>query len=85
MARLTDRAAQQLKQTLDRAQAPPDTAVRFVRSGAGAMLRFDDQHADDERLDFDGRTVLVLDPDTAEFVGNRVLDHENGQFHILEE
>jgi len=58
---ITDSAAEYLAGLLAEAEASPDIAIRFLRSGRALALRLDYVGGKDARFDHRGRVILTLD------------------------
>jgi hypothetical protein len=75
MASITEAAARALEIALGGPDERGDVDVaRMVRSGAGWNLQRDREMPGDECVEWDGRTILVLDPETASALAGTVLD-----------
>jgi hypothetical protein len=75
MASVTETAARALEFALGGPDERGDVAVaRVVRSGAGWKLQRDREMPGDECVEWDGRTILVLDPETSIALAGAVLD-----------
>lgn len=77
---ITERAGVKLAAFLERANAGPDTCVRYD----GGQLRLGDAQCSDLLFEFGGRTVLAVDPSVAEAAAGRKLDYESGKFCFVE-
>lgn len=71
---VTDDAARHLATLLERAEASQEVAVRIVATRGGLRMRLDEEGAEDETVEFEGRKVLVMGPQTAEALEDRILD-----------
>lgn len=74
MASVTEAAARALDAALAGPEDGGDAVARMVRSGDGWNLKRDRQMPGDECFEWDGRTVLVLDPETSSALAGAVLD-----------
>ena len=73
MLTITDAAANHLSEILNEAAAPEGSAVRFLVSREGLSLEIDSPREDDQSIEHDGRTVLVMDPQVAELLSDKTL------------
>ncbi|MEO8676630.1 MAG: hypothetical protein ABI569_13715 [Casimicrobiaceae bacterium] len=77
MVNMTEAVGAYLEAVLKRAHAPRDAAVRIELSGSEALSpKIDHARPDDARLLHHGRTVLVLDARTSEYLDRSMLDVE---------
>ena len=76
---LTDAAREHLRSLLDQAEAPQGADARVVHEEEGLTLSIDQPREDDERFEYEGRTVLLLDPQVAEALDGQTLDVEQGE------
>jgi Fe-S cluster assembly iron-binding protein IscA len=74
MLKVTERAAQFLSQVLEQESAGPDRAVRLVQAGHGWRIQFDSEASDDYRVEYDGKTVLVVDATVAGALSDTTMD-----------
>jgi hypothetical protein len=75
MASITEAAARALEAALGAPDEWGDVAVaRIVRSGSGWRVRRDREKPEDECVEWDGRTILVLDPEMSNTLAGTVLD-----------
>lgn len=74
MASVTQAAARVLEAALGGADDGGFSVARMVRSGDGWNLQRGRERPGDECVEWDGRTILVLDPETADALAGAVLD-----------
>lgn len=75
MVKMTDAVGTYLTTMLEQANAPPSAAIRIELHGDDALAPLiDDPRPDDARLEYQGRTVLVLDARTNAFLAESMLD-----------
>jgi hypothetical protein len=74
MANVTEAAARVLEAVLGGMDDGGCAVARMVRSGAGWNLQRGREMPGDECVEWDGRTLLVLDPDASDALGDAVLD-----------
>jgi Fe-S cluster assembly iron-binding protein IscA len=74
MFTLSEAAGQHLTEILDEVDAPPNAAIRFVINEENLELALDQQQSEDEAVEHEGATVLVLDPEVAELLDGRTLE-----------
>ena len=75
MFTITQAAGEFLTKTLEKANAPLDTAVRLVLKDDEALQpTLDTVRAGDASFDHDGRKVLLLDARACEYLGDTKLD-----------
>jgi len=73
MLTLSEAAGSLLGQLLDKAEAPEDSAVRFVSGSSGLNMKVDKPHPGDAKFTHEGKTVLVLDERISELLAERTL------------
>ncbi len=77
MVNMTAAVGAYLEAVLERAHAPMDAAVRLELQGDEALApKIDHALPDDVRFLHHGRTVLVLDARTSEYLDHSMLDVE---------
>jgi hypothetical protein len=75
MANVTEAAARVIEAALGGPDARGDVDVaRMVRSGTGWSLQRGREMPGDECVEWEGRTILALDPETASDLAGTVLD-----------
>ncbi|MGD2108868.1 MAG: hypothetical protein PVI86_05690 [Phycisphaerae bacterium] len=74
---ITDRAGRILASMLEQLRVPPEKAVRYLANGGNGKLAIDVQDPADLAFEHGGRTVLVVDPDSARGVADRQLDYQD--------
>jgi hypothetical protein len=74
MASVTEAAARVLEAALGGTDDGSYAVARMVRSGTGWNLQRDRELPGDECVEWDGRTLLVLDPDASDALADAVLD-----------
>jgi Fe-S cluster assembly iron-binding protein IscA len=74
MLTVTEPASAHLAKLLDDAEAPDGAAARFVSGEEGLALQLDQPKDDDQTVDHQGRTVLLLDPEIADLLQDKTLD-----------
>ena len=73
---LTEAAGGYLTAVLDNANASEDTAIRFVLEGNTLTPKLDNARPGDEKFDYAGRMVLVLDVQVSQALDDSALDVE---------
>jgi hypothetical protein len=71
---VTETASIRLAQKLTGKGTGDNVAMRFVRKQRGWKLRPDTPGSDDVAFAHEGRTVLVLGPQAAQLLADRILD-----------
>jgi Fe-S cluster assembly iron-binding protein IscA len=74
MLTITESAGSHLAQLLSESDAPEDAAVRIAHDQEGWSLLLDNADPEDQRFEHEGRTVLVIDNESAELLGDVTLD-----------
>lgn len=74
MLNVTSAARAFLSDILERADAPPECAVRILVESGKLSAAIDRERDGDETFVHDGSTVLVLDVETATVLVDRTLD-----------
>jgi Fe-S cluster assembly iron-binding protein IscA len=74
MASITEAAARALEAALGGRDDRGYAVARMVRSGAAWSLKRDREMPGDECIEWEGRTILVLDPETSSALAGTVLD-----------
>lgn len=74
MLTMTEAAGTHLQNMLDKADAPDDAALRFVPGQQGLEITMDKPRDNDQQIEHDGRTVLLLDEQLAEKLDGHTLD-----------
>jgi hypothetical protein len=74
MFSITDAAGEYLTALLDNANASEETAIRFVLEGTTLTPKLDSARPGDVTFDYDDRTVLVLDAQVSDTLGDATLD-----------
>ena len=82
MLTVTETASAQLAQILKEQDAPEDIAIRFVPEGQGIALRQDSERAGDTTFQHQDRTVLLLDAQVSELLGEATLSVEGAQLTL---
>ena len=77
MINLTDAASEHLANLLEESDVPDENAVRLVMGAEGLSLATDEPGEADTKFDHNGKTVLVLDAQVTEALGDRTLDVED--------
>ena len=81
MLTVTEAASAHLAGMLENADAPDGHAIRVVPSQGSIALQLDTPNSEDQAVEHGGRTVLVLDNQVQQMLGERTLDMdqtENG-------
>ena len=78
MFSMTEAAGGYLTRMLEEAQAPQDTAVRFVLDANQVKPTLDKPRPGDQALDHAGRKVLLLDTQVQKALATSVLDIQDG-------
>ncbi len=73
MLMVTESAAAHLAKLLDEAGAAEGVAARITVTAQSLRLAMDNPHPDDETFEHGERTVLLLDPQTYDSIGDRTL------------
>ena len=75
MVLVTNRAAEVLRATLQKADPEPGQALRLVPRPEGRFrLRLDDERKGDQVVKAAGEKILVMSPDAAEALSGAVID-----------
>lgn len=74
MFTITDAAGEYLTALLDNADAPEETAIRFVFEGETLTPKLDSARPGDATFDHEDRTILVLDAEVSDALGEATLD-----------
>ncbi len=74
MLTVTEAASAHLADMLDKADAPDGHAIRVVPAQGSVALRLDEPQPQDQEIEHGGKTVLVLDTQVQEMLGQRTLD-----------
>jgi Fe-S cluster assembly iron-binding protein IscA len=74
MLTVTESASSHLAQLLSESEAPEEAAVRIAHDQDGWSLLLDNADPDDQRFEHNGKTVLVIDQESAEMLGDVTLD-----------
>jgi Fe-S cluster assembly iron-binding protein IscA len=77
MITLTDAASSHLATLLEESDVPEENAVRLVMGAEGLALATDEPGPEDTKFEHNGKTVLVLDAQVTEALGDRTLDVED--------
>lgn len=73
MLTITEPAAELLSKLLDEADTPEGVAARFVVSEGSLSLEVDSPRPDDHTIEHQGKTLLVLDAQVTELLGDKTL------------
>jgi Fe-S cluster assembly iron-binding protein IscA len=76
MLSITEAAGTHLVGLLDSSEAPDGAAARFVADAQGLSLKLDQPREGDEKVEHDGRTVLLMDDRVSQLLSNMTLDIE---------
>ena len=84
MLTVTESASSHLAQLLSESDAPDGAAVRIAHDKDGWSLLLDNADPDDQKYEHNGRTVLVIDPESADLLGDVTLDVqiEDAEAHL---
>ena len=74
MLTITDAAGTYLTALLDNANASEETAIRFVLEGSTLTPKLDSARPGDDTFDHEERTILVLDAEVSDTLGEATLD-----------
>ena len=74
MLTITDAAGAYLTTLLDNANASDETTMRFVLEGSTLTPKMDSARPGDATVDHEERTILVLDAEVADTLGEATLD-----------
>lgn len=77
MLTITEGARAHLNEIIIAEECPDDIAVRLVLEDDGIMMALDRQQTDDTTFQHEGRTVLLLDQQLGELLGEEMLDVED--------
>jgi len=73
---MTETAGEYLTAVLDNANASEETAIRLVLEGNALTPRLDNARPGDEKFDYAGRMVLMLDAQVSQVLDDTSLDVE---------
>jgi len=76
MFMMTETAGEYLTAVLDNANASEETAIRFVFEGNTLTPKLDNARPGDEKFDYAGRMVLILDTHVSRALDDSTLDVE---------
>jgi hypothetical protein len=76
MFMMTETAGEYLTAVLDNANASEETAIRFVLEGNTLTPKLDNAGPGDEKFDYAGRMVLILDAQVSQALDDSTLDVE---------
>ena len=76
MFMMTETAGEYLTAVLDNANASEETAIRFVLEGNTLTPKLDNARPGDEKFDYAGRMVLILDTQVSRTLDDSTLDVE---------
>ena len=79
MLKVTERAARFLSQVLEQKSAGPDRAVRLVVADHGWRIQLDTEAPDDFKVEYDGKTVLVVDATVARALSGTRMDLDEAE------
>ena len=74
MFTITDAAGEHLTTLLDNANAPQETAIRFILAGNSVKSVMDSARPGDTTLEHENRTVLLLDAEVSQALAASTLD-----------
>ncbi len=74
MVTITYSAAEHIAWTLSEHQVRDDVVLRIELTKGGVEMQPDKMRPDDEKLDHNGKVVLVLDQQTSRLLGNKTID-----------
>ena len=74
MLTITETAGSHLAQLLLESEAPEEAAVRIAHDQDGWSLLLDNADPEDQRYEHNGKTILVIDQESAELLGDVTLD-----------
>jgi Fe-S cluster assembly iron-binding protein IscA len=77
MFQVTDRAAQQLKTALTKAEDTESACFRIGVADNEVQLVVDQERPGDTTIEHEGKTLVVLDPTAGNLLSNRELDFDN--------
>lgn len=77
---ITRRAGERLKALLKQKGAASDQCLRYLGSEDGEDMMIDRPHPTDERFEYGGRTVLLVDAKSSITLAGRTLDYQDGRF-----
>jgi Fe-S cluster assembly iron-binding protein IscA len=73
MLTLTEAAGDLLTKILDDRNCQDEISVRFVCQDTEVSLALDNEKQGDSTFEHQGRTVLLLDPNAADYLGTKIL------------
>jgi hypothetical protein len=76
MIMMTETAGKYLTAVLDHADASEETAIRFLLEGNTLTPKLDNARPGDEKFDYAGRMVLILDAQVSQALDDSTLDIE---------
>ena len=76
MFMMTETAGEYLTAVLDNANVSEETAIRLVLEGNTLTPRLDNARPGDEKFDYAGRIVLMLDTQVSQVLDDSALDVE---------
>lgn len=79
MLTVTDEAAAHMANLLNQNDVPDDATLRFVVQDNALGIELSKSQPDDQTVEHDGRTVLVLGEDVSKILEERTLDIEQTQ------
>ena len=74
MLTVTEAATAHLHDMLEKSDAPDGLAIRVVPNEGSVALRLDEPQPEDQAIEHGGKTVLVLDQEVQQMLGERTLD-----------
>ena len=79
---ITEDAGREFKRMLEIAQATPERCVRLIMSDDGPALELSEKEPSDITFDYEGQTVLVVNPSLAAKTAGRRIDYREGRFRF---
>jgi len=76
MFQITDRAAEQLKHALSNSESPEGACFRVGIAENKAQLVLDQERPGDTAIDYEGETLVVLDPAAGNALYDRQMDFD---------
>ena len=77
MLQMTEKAGSLLAKLLNESDAPEDMSARLEADDEQLRLAMDHPQENDQAFEFEGRIVLLVDPEVAQALQNYVLDIED--------
>jgi Fe-S cluster assembly iron-binding protein IscA len=76
---VTERAAEALFDTLESVEREPEQVLRLVPQQGGLTLTLDEQQESDQTVEYQGSTVMVVEPEIGDRLTGITLDYDNDE------